>query len=1258
MKQELTRNEWLSASRKWWSGILAFFFVWVVGLWSEDELRFRHITLEQGLSQLTISSIARDRVGFMWFGTQDGLNKYDGSTFRVYRNNPYDKNSLPDDNIRSMYFDNEEGVLWIGTRSGGLAKFSPETEIFTRYQHNAQEAGSLGNDEVCALYKDRQGVLWAGTWGGGLNRFNRKQQTFQKYRHDHNDRRSISSDIVRVIFEDKEGVMWIGTYGAGLNRFDRKSGQFDPIRFEPSPGGLNGEVDNVMDIAQTMDGQLWLATDYQGLIRYNPKSGEWRRFLHEPGKPGGLSHNRIRVIHEDRTGQLWIGTYGGGINLYDYQSETFTVYRKEVHGFYSLNSDEILSIYEDQFDIVWVGTNSGGINKYDRKLKKFKHYGNIPDEPNSLSEPKVRAIYEDRDGITWIGTTGGGLNRLDRARHRYTHYKNEPKSRQLINSNFVYAICPDDTNEDILWIGTYGAGLDKFDKQKGVVVKNYRPDPGNPNSISHERIRRIITDHHGTLWIGTWNGGLNRFDTVSGQFYIYRHIPGQVGSISHDYILTVYIDRRDQLWVGTWGGGLNLYNGKTDSFSVFKHQPLDGNSLSNDKVHCIYEDNQGIYWIGTDKGLNRFDRAVNQWRCYSVEEGLANDIVYSVIEDDEGNLWLSTNKGLSRFNREIQVFKNYGIEDGLRNSEYNGGAYFKSSSGEIFFGGLDGFISFFPHEIRDNPFIPPLIITDFKIFNKSKMFNRPLSMIKEVNLTYKDNYFSIDFVALNYRSSENNQYAYKLEGFDRDWIYCQDQKTASYTNLDGGTYIFRVKGSNNDDVWNDEGATLRIVISPPFWKTWWFQVVMVLLSIVLITMGYHFRLYATRRKNRELGELNHRLSEQIEERRQIEEALQASEEKFRKLFENSIDVHYRADMQGKLLMITPSGRHLLGYDSIDEMVGKNIPGEFYANPQDHELFEKILLKQHKITHFEIRLRRKDNEIVVVEISARLVLDNEGQPEAVEGIMRDITTRKRAEEENYRLQNQLLSAKKIEAVGTLAGGMAHEFNNLIAVINGNAQMLIELEDKRSYSFKRLKAIVNAGERCATLTNQLLSFSRKQMLKLKQLNLNDLVLDIEDAIRRILGDKNRLQIALEANPGDINVDSEMMIQVILGMVNNARDAMVEGGTLSISTKTVEFKRSLQYPSPDEREGIYVCLVISDDGMGMDEEVLQHIFEPFFTTKQVGKGIGLDLSFVYGTITQHKGWIEVESEPGKGATFRIYLPHYLYHTSEDAFIPAEKG
>lgn len=1202
------------------------------------DITFENIGLEHGLSQLSVNCIMKDKKGFMWFGTEDGLNRYDGYGFTIYKHDPDDPASISDNHIRIICEDNEEEALWIGTKEGGLSKFNLQTETFTNYKHDPNDPRSLSHNEVYSLYRDRNGVLWVGTWGGGLNRFDKKTGTFTHYRCRRGNPSSLSHNIVRAIFEDSKGTMWIGTYGGGLNQMDRQAGTFTHYRHDPKrPGSLSN--DQVIMIYETKAGELWIAADGGGGNVFDPVKGTFTCYRYNPRKPGSLSNDRVRAIHEDSRGVLWVGTYGGGLNRFDDKTRTFTTFRHDPRDLKSLGNDEVLSIYEDNTEMLWIGTKAGGVAKLDLQIKKINHYVYVPNKPNGLSSGNIRAFVEDSDGMLWVGTNGAGLNKFDREKGKVAVYVHEPKNPDSLSYDRVYALY-DDKKENVLWVGTFGGGLNKMNKRTGKFT-HYKHDPGTPHSVSHNRVRALCEDHTGTLWIGTWNGGLNKFDRENRRFKHYRHDPDNSYSISHDFVFCIYEDRSGVLWVGTWGGGLNRYNRKKDTFTRYQHVPNDPNSLRNNRVLCIHEDRTGILWVGSGgRGLNRFDRKNNKWSFYSTKHGLPNDVIYGILEDEKGNLWLSSNGGISRFNSKRETFKNYTTEDGLQSNEFNGGASYKSPSGEMFFGGINGFNSFYPGEIRDNPYAPPVIITDFRKFNQPVTFAKPVSEIKDIQLSYSEDFISFDFVALNYRASEKNQYAYMMEGFDKEWIYCGTRRTASYTNLDGGTYVFNVQAANNDGVWNNQGASIRITIALPYWKRWWFRAVVAIAILALVYMLYRYRTLSIRFRNKQLEEMNVKLEEQIVQRQRVEEALRRNEEEFRSIFENSIDAHYRADLKGKLLMMSPAGVKLLGYASSKEIIGKDIAQTFYYNRDDRGTFLETLKRQGIVTNYEVTLQRKDGKQVTVETNARFIYDEKNKPRAVEGILRDITQRKRAEQENLKLQEQLLTAKKMEAVGTLAGGIAHEFNNLLSTIIGNAGLLqVRLMEDLPMR-KRVGVIVDASNQCATLTNQLLSFSRKQLLKLKKLNFNDLILGIESTIGLTVGDDVEVVILPDENLEPVQADSDLMIQVVMGIVHNARDAMPDGGKLTIKTE-MKSAQDFHVDTPYKPWGKLVCLSFEDTGVGIEEEIIPHIFDPFFTTKPVGEGTGLELSFVYGTVQQHNGWINVDSTPGKGTTIRICLP-----------------
>ena len=814
----------------------------------KDNLKFERIAIEQGLSQNTIYCIRQDRKGFMWFGTQDGLNKFDGYDFKVYKHDPQNPNSLSNNVVRAIH-ESRDGTLWIGTNGGGLNKLVLEgtdrtEETFTLFKHDSQNPNSLSDNYVLSIHEDsrhRGEVLWIGTRYGGLNKFEVKTGRITRYQNDPGNANSLSDNYIISIYEDQAGTLWIGTYGGGLNKFDREKEIWDRYQYasmNPEDLGHN----QIRTIYQDRAGTLWIGTggglDKLVLEGSNRQNGAITHYHHNPNDPASLSANAVWSIFEDQSGRFWIGT-GIGLNQFDRVTEKFQRHHHDPDDPSSLSDNYVRAIGEDRSGMLWIGTWNGGLNKLDHRRGMFAHYRNIPNDANSLSHNNVRAIYAGRDSVLWIGTRGGGLNKFDRKKKIFTHYAEDPNG---LSHNYVWSIFEDRAGE--FWIGTYGDGLKKFDRQQERFT-HYRHDPANPYSLSHKHVTPIYEDRTGVLWIGTDGGGLNRFDRAEETFKHYKHDANDSTSLSHDGIWSILQDRAGTLWIGTAGGGLNEFDAKSETFKSYKNDPHDSLSLSNNHVFCIHEDsrNAGILWLGTwGGGLNKFDTATGKFVHYTEKDGLPNDVIYGILEDDHGNLWLSTNKGISRFNLQTETFKNYNIHDGLQSYEFNGGAYHKSESGEMFFGGINGFNAFYPGEIKDNTYIPPLVITAFKKFDQ--IAKRDIAAADEIALSYRDKYLTFEFVALDYTNPEKNQYAYKMEGFDENWINAGARRFVSYTNLDPGNYVFKVKGSNNDGVWNEEGVAVKIAIAPPPWKTWWAYALYVLLVTSLL---YGIRRYELNR---------------------------------------------------------------------------------------------------------------------------------------------------------------------------------------------------------------------------------------------------------------------------------------------------------------------------------------------------------------------------------------------------------------------------
>ena len=816
----------------------------------------------------------------MWFGTANGLFRYDGYDFKIFKYNPDDEKSLSFNAVISIYED-KSGTLWIGTEGGGLNKYDRETEHFTRYAHDAYNPNSLGNNVVGSILEDRSGNLWIGTFGG-LNKLISSDSvtSFIHYKNDPNKPTSLSSDIVGQICEDKSGNLWIATgYGLdklSLSEIKKSSPSFIHYKHNPDdPKSLSHNA--VFSVHEDKSGTLWIGTIGGGINKLipgdpNESTPSFIHYLNNPGDPTSLSSNSVWSIFEDSAGDLWFGTLGGGLNKFDEVNETFTNYKFDPNDSKSLNGNWVYSINEDNSGILWVGTMPGGLNKFDPLKNQFKHYKLNPDDPKSLSSNRVWSIFEDREGILWIGTLYGGLNRLiydgyEKSTSSFFRYSLDLNDIQSINS--VFSICEDESGN--IWIGTMNGGIHillQSEKQKSnPQFIHYKNDPNDSTSLSNNSIRVIFKDKGGNLWIGT-DDGLNNLisgkDKVSPVTFVqYINNPKDSKSISNNQVWCIYQDKQGTIWIGTSGGlnklipSENIHSHVT--FIRYTHESGNPSSLSGNQVNTMYEDNSGNFWIGTDGGgLNKFDRKSEEFTRFNEEDGLPDNSIKGILGDNEGNLWISTANGLSKYNPKTKTFKNYSTMDGLQSNWFQGGAYLENKKGEMFFGGDNGFNSFYPDSIKENVRIPQVVITDFRIFNNSvpvgldtttnrTILSKSITETNEIELTYKDYIISFEFSALDFHTPEKNHYAYILEGFDREWSYTDANKRfATYTNLDPGEYTFKVKSSNNDGIWNEAGTSINIIITPPWWSTWWVYSLYILFGLILL---YNIRRYELNRTN-------------------------------------------------------------------------------------------------------------------------------------------------------------------------------------------------------------------------------------------------------------------------------------------------------------------------------------------------------------------------------------------------------------------------
>jgi two-component system sensor histidine kinase ChiS len=805
--------------------IFLIFFSSVSLTAQNNDIRFEHLSVNDGLSNNIIWSILQDSREFMWFGTEDGLNKYDGYTFTIYRHDPDDSLSISGNYIRSMYESHYGGnhVLWIGTKSG-LNRLDLETEKFTRYPISDDKTG-LSNDYITSIYEDNSSELWIGAISG-MKRLNRRTGKFIQYQYNPGDPINLSHNncIVTQSCASENSILWVGTW-QGLKKFDCKLEKF--IDYKHVYDRMSTLYINW--IYPDMRGNLWMPTHNAGLNKFNVETRQYTSYRYDPNNPSSISSNMLGSVVEDTVqGKevLWLATYNG-LDKFDLKTEEFSHYKHNPGNPQSLCNDRIIRVFKDKTGIIWIGTQGGGLSKFDPRQQKFEYFKQEIGNPHGLSDNNVLAIAESKyygPNIFWIGTINGGLNKYDRNTGLFIHYRHDPHDVNSISNDFVIALLEsqfDGRNE--IWIGTI-YGLNKFDLETNKITR-YFHDPDDPHSISDNLIRSICEDNSGNLWIGTRNGGINRFDRATGKFDQQKyHIWEAIGIIE---------DNTGTIWAGT-DLGLFHYNRSTDDFIQYKQDPDDPHNINQNKVLLLYEDKTARLWIGTDNGLILLNRGSNKLFRYTTKDGLSNNVINGILEDDNGHLWLSTNQGLSRFDPLQKTFKNYDMYDGLQSNQFFIGAACLSQKGEMFFGGVNGFNVFHPDSIRDNSHIPDVYLTDFQIFNKEVDVKtgtfqdvddhyylcKHISNISEITLSHKESVFSFEFAALDFHSPQKNQYVYKMDGVDPDWVQTNaSRRFATYTNLDPGEYVFTVKGSNNDGIWNDEGTSIKIIITPPWWRT-------------------------------------------------------------------------------------------------------------------------------------------------------------------------------------------------------------------------------------------------------------------------------------------------------------------------------------------------------------------------------------------------------------------------------------------------------
>ncbi|MDO6445912.1 response regulator [Colwellia sp. 1_MG-2023] len=775
-----------------------------------------HYDREEGLSQASVQTLLLDKQGYLWVGTGDGLNRFDGYNFTVYKSDLENTNSLSSSNINSLIEDKNNNI-WVGTISG-LNRFNKKNNDFTTFTHIPTNINSLSNNVINSMVLDPTDTIWIGT-EKGLNRFDGSNFTHL-----------LPDSTIQALQIDDQNNLWIATKKNGLLKLNVNTQKLTPV--------INNN--NITTLA-VHKSELWIGTK-NGVILYDIQQS----LIKTNSEFSQLFNNKqinSFLFHND---ELWVGTQTKGIIRYSFITNDVQLIQANDANPNSIGHNQITTIIADKSSNIWIGNFIYGLDKYELNNEQFNHINQVKGSENTLSSNTVMGFALLPDDKLLLSTYDAGLNQYNKSNGKYTHFRHQPHNPKSISSDSLAKLVYDENNG--VWIGTVNAGLALFDNKTNTFT-HFNHQNNNKKSISHPAVLDIVQQDDNTLWVGTWGGGLNRFNIQEQTFEHYKHNPSNKNSLSGNNIWALHLDKTGSLWIGTQNNGLNKFNLNTNQFTHYKHDENNRNSISSNFIASIYEDKNGILWIGTFSGLNKLNPKTNQFTNYTEKDGLPNDVIYTILEDNQGFLWLSTNNGLSKFDPINETFKNYDESDGVQSKEFASLSAFKNQSGELFFGGTNGYNHFYPENIVDDLTPPKVVLTDFRVHNEHVVLTREsadkdtftidsvINELEELTLTYNEKLISFEFSALHFSEPMNNQYAYMLQGFDDDWIYTDAKnRRATYTNLPAGHYTLRVKASNGDGYWNEQGKSLKVHVLPPLWQTWWAYTIYLCLFVGLI--GY------------------------------------------------------------------------------------------------------------------------------------------------------------------------------------------------------------------------------------------------------------------------------------------------------------------------------------------------------------------------------------------------------------------------------------
>jgi PAS domain S-box-containing protein len=1151
-------------------------------------IRFTRFSTEDGLSQTMVWQIVQDDQGFMWFGSQYGLNRYDGYKFKVFKHEPGVANSLSGVYIYSLFKD-RSGTLWVGCDEF-LDKFDPVTETFTHYRIST--TGPQGEPvPVTNISQDHRGMLWLGTFRG-LYRFDPTTGQVTHYRHDPNNPFSLSSDEIRTTGEDREGTFWVGTH-EGLDAFDRDT---EKVTLHVPLGKLSST-----SFYEDRFGVFWiLQMTGGGLAVFDRKTNTVTRYSFHKGHLSDALLTGFMTVLEDRDGTLWFGTYEDGLVKFDREGRKFIRYRHDPANPDSLGENNVITLFQDREGDIWTGMFMMAPNRFSTRPPLFEKFKHESGNPNSLSGTMVNGVYEDREGILWISTIDA-LDRIDRRTGQYSFYRTAgpgvtPRPIAIVGDRSGF-----------LWLGSDSHGLTRFAPRTGRS-KTFRHSPTDRFSLSNDIVTQLLIDHAGTLWATTFDG-LNRFDPATSHFTVYK--PDKQSGALID--IEIKEDRQGALWVGTHSSGLQCFDPSTEQFTaIYKHDPNDATSLSNNRVNSVHFDQSGTMWVGTQDGLDKFAPKTGRFKTYYDHDGLSGNVVSCILEDERGNLWMSTNNGLSFFEPSKEIFKNYSAADGLPGSDLTGwGTCFKSSSGEMFFGGFSGGIAFHPDKIVDSPYVPPIVLTDFRLFDRAvriradSPLRSSIGYTNALSLSHDQNVFSLEFSALSYFNPATNRYRYKLDGLDRSWHEVgSNQRLVTYTTLPAKTYTFRVQGTTSRGAWSEPGLELRLEILPPWWNTWWFRTACAAAFLGLLWVVYQVRIQQVRRQERKL----------------------------RDVIGTIPTFAWTALPNGSVDFVNRHWQEHTGL-STERTIGSG--WREAVHPEDlerHAQKWRASLATGELFENEVRYRRaSDGRYRWFLTRAVPLRDEHGKILKWYGISIDIDDRKLAEQEREQLRADLAHVNRVSILGELAASVSHELKQPIAAAITNAKTCMRWlkrdQPDVDEAIEATSRIVKDGTRAADIIDRLRSLYKKSPTQRELVDINEVVREMLLLLR---GEANRYSISthteLASNLPKITADRVQLQQVFMNLILNAIEAMKDtAGELTIKTEL--------------GQGGQLLISVSDTGVGLPAEKRGEIFNAFFTTKSEGSGMGLAIS--RSIVESHGGRLWARANDGRGATFQLTLP-----------------